>query len=91
VKIWGRQRFVNFESGLNSCIRQIPASLDDDPENPRDIDTLPRRGYGFMAPLHDVPRESWLARFGVIYKNGTSRWVHGKLESVRQGNTALGT
>ncbi|HEY6339775.1 MAG TPA: winged helix-turn-helix domain-containing protein [Candidatus Sulfotelmatobacter sp.] len=49
--------FVDFERGLNFCIRQIRAVLADDVETPRFIETVPRRGYRFIAPLELVDRE----------------------------------
>ena len=39
--IWGKEMFVDFEHGLNSCIKQIRAALDDHPEAPRYIETRP--------------------------------------------------
>jgi TolB-like protein/DNA-binding winged helix-turn-helix (wHTH) protein/Tfp pilus assembly protein PilF len=54
-QIWGKETFVDFEHGLNSCIKQIRAALDDHPETPRYIETRPRRGYRFIAPVQEVP------------------------------------
>src|SRR2546426_909116 len=54
-QVWGKETFVDFEHGLNSCIKQIRAALDDHPENPRYIETRPRRGYRFIAPVQEVP------------------------------------
>jgi TolB-like protein/DNA-binding winged helix-turn-helix (wHTH) protein/Tfp pilus assembly protein PilF len=53
-QIWGHDTFVDFEHGLNLCIQQIRAALDDDANTPRYIETLPRRGYRFIAPVHDT-------------------------------------
>lgn len=53
--IWGHDTFVDFEHGLNLCIQQIRAALDDDANTPRYIETLPRHGYRFIAPVsHNV-------------------------------------
>src|SRR5262249_42299183 len=49
-EIWGQETFVDFEHGLNLCIREIRAALNDDAEAPRYIETLPRRGYRFIMP-----------------------------------------
>jgi TolB-like protein/DNA-binding winged helix-turn-helix (wHTH) protein/tetratricopeptide (TPR) repeat protein len=49
--IWGDETFVDFEQGLNFCIKQIRAALGDEADNPRFIETVPRRGYRFIAPL----------------------------------------
>src|SRR3989441_2862798 len=54
-QVWGKETFVDFEHGLNSCIKQIRAALDDHPETPRYIETRPRRGYRFIAPVQEVP------------------------------------
>ncbi len=52
-EIWGAEVFIDFERGLNQCIRQIRAALDDDAETPRYIETLPRLGYRFIGPILD--------------------------------------
>src|SRR2546427_9710604 len=44
-QIWGKATFVDFEDGLNSCIKQIPAAPGRHPEAPRYIATRPRRGH----------------------------------------------
>jgi DNA-binding winged helix-turn-helix (wHTH) protein/tetratricopeptide (TPR) repeat protein len=49
--LWGNNTFVDFEGGLNFCIKQIRDTLGDDAENPRYVETLPRRGYRFIAPI----------------------------------------
>jgi len=49
--LWGENTFVDYERGINSCVNQIRAVLGDDPERPRFIETLPRRGYRFIAPV----------------------------------------
>ena len=54
--IWRGETFVDSEQGLNYCIRQIRAVLDDSAEAPRYIETLPRRGYRFLAPVEEVSR-----------------------------------
>lgn len=49
--LWGTTTHVKFDDGLNYCIRQIRAALGDDPKTPRFIETIPRRGYRFIAPV----------------------------------------
>src|SRR5271170_843626 len=49
--LWGGNTFVDFERGINSCINQIRAVTGDDPEKPRYIETVPRRGYRFIAAV----------------------------------------
>jgi TolB-like protein/DNA-binding winged helix-turn-helix (wHTH) protein/tetratricopeptide (TPR) repeat protein len=50
-QVWGDDTFVNFDQGLNFAIRQIRAALGDDSETPRFIETLPKRGYRFIATI----------------------------------------
>src|SRR5260370_17638988 len=49
-RIWC-DSFVDFEQGLNFCIRQIREALGDTADAPRFIETLPRRGYRFLIPV----------------------------------------
>jgi DNA-binding winged helix-turn-helix (wHTH) protein len=49
--IWCGDTFVDFEQGLNFCIRQIRAALGDAADHPRFIETLPKRGYRFLMPV----------------------------------------
>jgi len=51
-QVWGEDTFVNFDQGLNFAIRQIRAVLGDDSETPRFIETLPKRGYRFIAAVN---------------------------------------
>jgi DNA-binding winged helix-turn-helix (wHTH) protein/Tol biopolymer transport system component len=50
-QIWGDQTFVDFEHALNVCIRQLRETLNDDAKTPRYIETIPRLGYRFIAPV----------------------------------------
>ena len=49
--LWNEDTFVDFERGINFCINQIRVALGDDADEPRYIETLPRRGYRFVAPV----------------------------------------
>jgi DNA-binding winged helix-turn-helix (wHTH) protein/TolB-like protein len=50
-QVWAEGTFVDFERGLNFCIAQIRNALGDSAESPRFIETLPKRGYRFVAPI----------------------------------------
>ena len=59
-RLWTPDTTVDFDVGLNSAIRKLREALDDSAENPRFIETLPRRGYRFIgsllpAPVADLP------------------------------------
>src|SRR5262245_48553321 len=57
--VWSGDTFVDFEQGLNFCIRQIREVLGDTADAPRFIETLPRRGYRFLVPVTEsVPAQS---------------------------------
>jgi TolB-like protein/DNA-binding winged helix-turn-helix (wHTH) protein/Flp pilus assembly protein TadD len=49
LKLWPADTFVDFEQGLNKAINKLREALSDDRETPRYIETLPRRGYRFIA------------------------------------------
>ena len=66
--IWGSETHVDFEHGLNFCIRQIRMALRDSADDPEFVETLPRLGYRFIA---DVDRANELTgkarrRIGVL-------------------------
>jgi DNA-binding winged helix-turn-helix (wHTH) protein len=50
-RLWSSDTFVDFDHGLNTAINQLRGALNDSATNPRFIQTLPRRGYRFIAPV----------------------------------------
>ncbi|HXH24519.1 MAG TPA: winged helix-turn-helix domain-containing protein [Vicinamibacterales bacterium] len=50
-QLWSHATFVDFDQGLNFCIRQIREALGDDAGAPQYVETLPRRGYRFLRPV----------------------------------------
>ncbi len=48
-RLWPADTFVDFERGMNRAINKLREALGDDADNPRFIETLPRRGYRFLA------------------------------------------
>ncbi len=50
-KLWGANTVVDFEHSLGTAMNKIREALGDSSENPRFIETLPRRGYRFIAPV----------------------------------------
>jgi DNA-binding winged helix-turn-helix (wHTH) protein len=52
--VWGNEVTVDFEHGLNTCIRQIRVALGEDAEQARIIETVPRLGYRFKADTRSV-------------------------------------
>src|SRR5215467_8718568 len=48
---WSPDTFVDFDNSLNTAINKLREALGDSADNPRFIETLPRRGYRFIAPV----------------------------------------
>ena len=59
TKIWSYDTFVDFNHGLNAAVNKLRECLNDSAEEPRYIETLPRRGYRFIAktekPAEELP------------------------------------
>jgi DNA-binding winged helix-turn-helix (wHTH) protein/tetratricopeptide (TPR) repeat protein len=55
-RVWGNDTFVDFERGLNFCVLQARTALGDDAKNPAYIETLPKRGYRFIAVIRQPSR-----------------------------------
>lgn len=54
--LWGEGTFVDFEQGLGFCVRQLRAALGEAARAPVYVQTLPRRGYRFVAPVEVIRR-----------------------------------
>jgi eukaryotic-like serine/threonine-protein kinase len=50
-QIWPQDTFVDFDNSLNTAINKLREGLGDSADNPRFIETLPRRGYRFLVPI----------------------------------------
>ena len=50
-QLWGEDTFVDFEQGMNHCIKQIRTVLGDQASRPLYVETLPRHGYRFLVPV----------------------------------------
>src|SRR5713101_6285718 len=53
-RLWPANTFVDFENGLNKAINKLREALGDSAENARFVETLPRHGYRFIAPVEAV-------------------------------------
>jgi TolB-like protein/DNA-binding winged helix-turn-helix (wHTH) protein len=60
-RLWAEDTFVDFDHGLNAAMNRLRTALGDSAESPRYIQTLPRRGYRFLAPVHRLERPSPVA------------------------------
>lgn len=57
TRLWPADTFVDFDHGLHSAVNRLREALGDSADNPRFIETLPRKGYRFIAPVTAVKRE----------------------------------
>jgi len=57
-RLWTADTFVDFEHGLNKAINKVREALGDSAESPRFVETVPRRGYRFIADVTVVDLES---------------------------------
>jgi len=55
--LWPQNTFVDFERGLNKAINKLRAALRDKADKPQYIETLPQRGYRFIAPIENLAPE----------------------------------
>jgi DNA-binding winged helix-turn-helix (wHTH) protein/TolB-like protein len=65
--VWGADTHVDFDRGIAYCLSQIRVALGDSADNPRFVQTVPRRGFRFIAPVAPVAPAAPAAKF--------NRWV----------------
>lgn len=73
-KLWPDGTFVDFDHSLNAAMKRLRDALDDDPDNPRFIETVPKRGYRFLAPVDDSSMRQ--------IETGGRRWTVGTKTSL---------
>jgi len=56
-RVWSDDTYVDFSHGLNAAVNKLREALCDSPEDPRYIETLPRRGYRFIAKVEELEAE----------------------------------
>src|ERR1700676_4851000 len=76
-KLWGSDTFVDYERSLNSAIRKLRAVLGDSQESARYIETVPRLGYRFIAPVEEIssPAETPVTALEPITGGATAKVV----------------
>ena len=82
--LWGGDTHVDFDRGLAYCIGQLRAALGDAADNPRFIQTFPRRGFSVIAPM--TAGDGDRSAFGV---RGSSFEVRGSAFAVRRSAFAV--
>lgn len=83
TQIWAQDTFVDFDHALNTAITKIRLALGDDAEHPKYIETLPRRGYRFIAAVERPRPEMPQAGVGDTTGPGTEkRWLWAVVAAV---------
>jgi len=59
LKLWPPGVFVDFDQGLGTAVKKLRQALNDDADFPRYIETVPRRGYRFIAPVERIPQATY--------------------------------
>ena len=54
ARVWPTDTFVGFDESINTAIRKLRIAFGDSADNPRFIETIPRRGYRFVAPVSEL-------------------------------------
>jgi DNA-binding winged helix-turn-helix (wHTH) protein len=57
-RLWGKDVFVDVETGVHTAIRKVRQALSDSPDAPKCVETVPGKGYRFIAPVEVVPAAS---------------------------------
>ena len=86
-EVWGSDTFVDYEQGLNFAIRQIRNALGDNAERPVYVETVPKRGYRFVATV-DGTLHGPVPKFAVPFRENSpriSRTWRGRALRVRAG------
>lgn len=89
-RLWSSDTFVDFEHSLNSAIKKLRAALGDTAENSCYIETLPRVGYRFIAPVQEVPASDRPAADASTATGGSNVRSESRESSKRRWRTLLG-
>jgi len=74
-RIWPLDTFVDFDHGINNAIKRLREALGDSAENPRYIETIPRRGYRFIAKLNGTVAQAATGPQNPTL-TGNANWLH---------------
>ena len=85
-RLWGPDTFVDFEAGLNAAVRRLREALLDSADAPRYIETLPRRGYRFIAPVDGTSAAAPPAPAALV---GTEAPAPARDDTARAGRVRL--
>jgi DNA-binding winged helix-turn-helix (wHTH) protein/tetratricopeptide (TPR) repeat protein len=77
-QLWDADTFVDFDQSVNFCVRQIRSALRDDADLPCYLETVPRRGYRFIAPVQSpepAATSTGVRETAAVPRQRISRWM----------------
>jgi TolB-like protein/DNA-binding winged helix-turn-helix (wHTH) protein len=77
--LWSNETFVDFDQSINFCVNKVREALDDDSQRHQYIETVPRKGYRFVAAITDTPPEPAVASGPETRR---PRWLMGAVATV---------
>lgn len=86
--LWPADTFVEFDDVLNTSVRKLRSALNDSADNPRFLETVPRRGYRFVAPVTVVEAESSPEGLPNHTLNPASEVTAGQMEAGQTGSSS---
>ena len=84
-RIWPANTFVDFDKGLYSAIKKLREAVGDDAGAPRYIETVPKRGYRFIASINEAPSSLAETQSGPVLVTATATAETGNRDSYRPG------
>jgi TolB-like protein/DNA-binding winged helix-turn-helix (wHTH) protein len=82
-RIWPGDTVVDFDRGLNRAVNRVRDALGDSAENPRFVETLPRRGYRFIAPVQELDVTGAITATNAHEESGTRQPAAGPVSGTR--------
>jgi TolB-like protein/DNA-binding winged helix-turn-helix (wHTH) protein/Tfp pilus assembly protein PilF len=85
-RLWPGDTFVDFDHGVNNAVMRLREALGDSPGSPRFIETVPRRGYRFIAPMEDIQTVPEAVPSGDWRKNPSTASADAQIPEVLGGD-----
>ena len=77
--LWSRDTFVDFDAALNTAVRKLREALNDSADDARFVETVPRRGYRFVAPVASPPEPHAVAAIRPLVRRHPYLWLAASL------------
>jgi DNA-binding winged helix-turn-helix (wHTH) protein/tetratricopeptide (TPR) repeat protein len=84
-KLWPAHTFVDFDRSLNKAMTKLRFALGDSPESPRYIETIPRHGYRFLAPVNTHREATEVIASPASHPTDDARGIHLPVREERRG------